>query len=285
MYNKLEIADNEHFEDNEALKRKSIEEFTRFIKNHSFITLHFEIDENFALMFLRARRYVMPKVKELYERSFLFIKQNPDIFIINQESFDKSLELYDSGAIVVMKERDAFGRRIFLCATRKLDTSKFTVDDILTLISIIFYTMLSEEETQKNGIVFINDLTELSINHLKLFPYKMLKNFSSYVNVNAIRVKEIYAVGVPSIAVQLFKAIRFVLDDKNKNRLKVMSNVSKMWEVVDQNLMTKEQDLKIKKVVIIYWNSIKLCSCTNKVTEFNFESENGNEFFIVAKIF
>ena len=46
MYNQLESTDNEHFEENEILKRKSIEEFTRFIHNHSFITLHFETGNN-----------------------------------------------------------------------------------------------------------------------------------------------------------------------------------------------------------------------------------------------
>jgi len=42
MYQQLEATDNEHFEGNETLKQKSIEEFTRFVQNHSFITLHVE---------------------------------------------------------------------------------------------------------------------------------------------------------------------------------------------------------------------------------------------------
>ena len=198
------------------------------------------LDDLHALGFLRARRYVMPKVKELYERSLLFIKQNPAICLVNEEAFEKTLHIYDSGAIIVMKQRDALGRRIVLFVTRKIDTSKFTVEDIMRLISIVFFVLLFEEDTQKYGIIFINDLTGLSINHVKLFPYKMLKNVTSYMNVNAIRVKELYAVGIPSIAVQLFKAIRYVMDDKNKKRFQVMSDVSKMWKFVDQNLMTKE---------------------------------------------
>jgi len=205
-----------------------------------FYNILFILDNIFVLAYLRARRYVMSKAKELYERSCLFIKQNPEICVISDESFARVLEVYDSGAIIVMKERDALGRRIVLCVTRKFDTSKHTIDDTMRLFSIVSYNLLFEEDTQKNGIVFINDLSGLSISHVKLFPYKMLKNYSSYMNVSALRVKEIYVVGMPSIAVQLFKAIHYVLDDKNKNRLQVMSDVSKLWNFVDQNIMTKE---------------------------------------------
>ena len=40
MYKQLELEDNEHYEFDEVLKRKSIEEFTKFVNNHSFIKVH-----------------------------------------------------------------------------------------------------------------------------------------------------------------------------------------------------------------------------------------------------
>lgn len=182
----------------------------------------------------------MDKAKELYERGSIFIKQNPDFCQLDEDKFTKFVELYDTGAITIMKERDALGRRIVVCKTKKFDSSKCTVEDTLRLFINVLSTMSLEEETQKHGMIFINDLTGLNASHLKLFPYRMLTNYSSYMNISVIRIKEIYIVGIPSFAVHIFKAVRCVLDDKNKNRLKVMSDVDNLWKYVDQSVMTKD---------------------------------------------
>lgn len=182
----------------------------------------------------------MGRAKQLYERACLFVKLNPEICEMDEEKFNKILELYDSGAVTVMKERDSFGRRILMCTTRKFDSSKCTVDEAMALFMVLHMVLASEEDTQKNGIVFINDLSGVNVSHLKLFPYKILTNYTAYVNVSVTRIKEIFVVGMPSFAVQLFKAVRFVLDEKNRNRLKVMSNIDSLWKHVNRDILTKE---------------------------------------------
>lgn len=37
MYRQMENTDNEHFEEDENLKKSSLEEFIKFVENHSFI--------------------------------------------------------------------------------------------------------------------------------------------------------------------------------------------------------------------------------------------------------
>lgn len=230
------------------------------------------------LAFLRARKYVLPRSKELFERACLFVKQNPEISIADEQKYTKVLDLYDSGAITVMKERDAQGRRIIWCATRKFDTSKYTLDDTMRLFNLILCVLSFEEDTQKNGTIFINDLNGLSLSHLKLFPYKMLANYSSYMNISVVRIKEIYVVGMPSIAVQLFKAIRYVLDDKNRSRLQVMSDLGSLWNYVDQSKISTDYGGKN------YSEKESLCDFKNLITS-NKERlfELSNKFIIDAE--
>ena len=231
------------------------------------------VEELGVLAFLRARKYVIPRSKELFERACLFVKQNPEICILDEEKYTKAMNLYDSGAITVMKERDSLGRRIILCTTRKFDTSKYTLDDTMRLFNLILCVLSFEEDTQKNGTIFINDLNGLSLSHLKLFPYKMLANYSSYMNISVVRIKEIYVVGMPSIAVQLFKAIRYVLDDKNRSRLQVMSDLGNLWQFVDQSKMTTDYGGK---------------SFTNTDTLYDFKSlitSNKDRIFELSKKF
>ena len=108
------------------------------------------VEELGVLAFLRARKYVVPRSKELFERACLFVKQNPEICILDEEKYTKAMNLYDSGAITVMKERDSLGRRIILCTTRKFDTSKYTLDDTMRLFNLILCVLSFEEDTQKN---------------------------------------------------------------------------------------------------------------------------------------
>lgn len=45
MYRQMEDTDNEHFEEDEVLKQKSIKELRNFIKSHGYIRLTREIGE------------------------------------------------------------------------------------------------------------------------------------------------------------------------------------------------------------------------------------------------
>lgn len=43
MFQIIEKTDNEHYEDDEILKKKAIDEFTKFILEHPYITFNGEI--------------------------------------------------------------------------------------------------------------------------------------------------------------------------------------------------------------------------------------------------
>jgi CRAL/TRIO domain len=150
-------------------------------------------------------------------------------------------ELFDSGYIIPMKDRDKNGCRVVMVQGRKLDPKKFTSNDVYRIISWVFANLKEEHETQIAGAIFILDCKDVTIEQISLFSFSEVKNFISCVQ-NAIpcRFKQALFINFPSFGVTLADLIKSFLSSKLKERTVFSSGSDTLFEFVDKKILPEE---------------------------------------------
>lgn len=189
--------------------------------------------------FLRARKYRMDKVFESFEKALLFIRTRESWFDWSDERLEKALKLYDRGFLKVMKERDSEGRRVMIC-NNDLDMDEHDSDDVFRLHVMVILVLALEEETQINGLVYIDDFTGISLKYLMMYPLKSIYEFTLQLRVTPIRLKNICLVGLPLFATQFLNIVKLALSEVMAKRFQVFDEIKDLWSVVEQRVMTKE---------------------------------------------
>jgi hypothetical protein len=88
-------------------------------------------DDVFLLQFLRTKKYTMDKVFKTFENCILAQKKYAKWFDWKEPDFEKMMELYRTGYIYPLAERDEEGRKIIFIQLRKLDPDYFTSADAI----------------------------------------------------------------------------------------------------------------------------------------------------------
>lgn len=194
------------------------------------------------MTFLRARKYSMDKVFDSFEKALIFVRNHEDWFDWNGDRLQRAIDLYNSGFLKVMKNRDSEGRRVII-GNNKLDMAKFNADDVFRLHCMVILSLALEEETQINGAVIIDDLSAgITMKYLMMYPLKSIYDFTVQLKVTPIRLKSIFIIGLPSFAGQFLNVLKLGLSEVMHNRLQVLDNLSDLWSFVDQSRMTKDYD-------------------------------------------
>ncbi|CAG9807640.1 unnamed protein product [Chironomus riparius] len=234
----LEKAKTEIRED-EIRKQQSLEQLRDFISKHAFIKTC-RTEDSFLLPFLRARKYNMDRVCDTFEKALIFVRTHDEWFDWSEDKFNRTMELYDTGFIKVMKNRDSEGRRVVI-ANNKLDMEKYNADDVFRLHCLVFLVLANEEETQICGIVYIDDFSEgITMKYLSMYPLKSMYDFTIQLKVTPVRLKNICLVGLPSFATQFLNIVKLGLSEVMNQRLHVVDNASEIGNFVDQSVMTKD---------------------------------------------
>lgn len=171
-------------------------------KSHSLPPLP---DDNFLLRFLRAKKYSNANAFKMLEtfliRSQMFPQWFKRVSIFDDERIN---ELYSSGYIFPLPERDSNGARVIFVQASKLNTAKFTFTDILKILNFVIFTLLEEEETQIAGFVYILDQKDISMDYILLFSLFDVKSYLECVQ-SAIPARQKRAIwlNLPPFAVKL----------------------------------------------------------------------------------
>jgi CRAL/TRIO domain len=182
----------------------------------------------------------MDKVFDTFEKALIFVRNHHSWFDWTGENLRRILELYDTGFLKVMKERDDKGRRI-LILNNKLDISKFKADDVFRLHCLVILIIALEEETQICGAVFIDDFTfGATMKYLSIYPLKSLYDFTYQLKVAPIRLQNILVVGLPAFAVQFTNIVRLALTETMNERFKALESLTELDKFVDKSLLTKD---------------------------------------------
>ena len=182
----------------------------------------------------------MDRVCDTFEKALIFVRTHDDWFDWSEEKFKRTMELYDTGFLKVMKNRDSEGRRVVI-ANNQLDMEKFNADDVFRLHCLVFLVLANEEETQICGIVYVDDFSEgITMKYLSMYPLKSMYDFTIQLKVTPVRLKNICLVGLPSFATQFLNIVKLGLSEVMNQRLNVIDNASELGNYVDQSIMTKD---------------------------------------------
>lgn len=139
-------------------------------------------------------------------RSQMFPQWFKRVSIFDDEQIN---ELYSTGYIFPLLERDSNGARVIFVQASKLNTTKFTLNDILKIFNFVIFTLLEEEETQIAGFVYILDQKDISMDYILLFSLLSVRKYLDCVQ-NAIPARQKCGVwtNLPNFAVRLAEFLK-----------------------------------------------------------------------------
>jgi hypothetical protein len=141
------------------------------------------MDSKFILRFLRFRKFSVPAAQEALERYLVFREGAYGHDWFSNMDFDKPNinGLLEKGLYTVLPNRDKLGQKVILAKLAAADPSIPTIgNECLTLGTMIFETLLEDEENQIRGLNYILDVSNIKLRHYFIFSfltwYKFLKN-------------------------------------------------------------------------------------------------------------
>lgn len=221
------------------------------------------------LAFLRTSKYSMIECYKRFNNFLKLMAKFPQWFDRDEKALKSAMELYESGYLVPLPERDADGRRILLIRASKIDETKYVANDIIRLIyDVLFYSM-EEEETSITGYVILVDYTGITLKQstlLSFLDYKALNESAS--NANPGRHKKLILFNLPTYVSTLAEMIKMAFSAKLRKRLFLLEE-SQLKDHIDVKYLPKE-----------YGGTVSLEECLHEFTEFKrtFE-ENRNNWY------
>ena len=151
------------------------------------------IDDDYLLQFLRTKKYSNAAAFKLLENHLTAKVLYPKWFVYGDSDVLKMRELYKTGYIYPLLERDEEGRRIILVQVRKMDPTIYNSGDIIRLSALVSSTIMEELETQVAGYIGIIDYAEVTMKHISVFSITDIKDYMDCLkNASVGRLKGLY---------------------------------------------------------------------------------------------
>lgn len=183
----------------------------------------------------------MPVACELLEK-YLTVRQMFPNWFKNLDIDDPSLgEIFDSGYLFPLPERDELGRRIIFSCASRFNASKFSSAQMARTHAMIVESLLDEQESQVAGYCYITDEAGLTMNHVSLWSLVDLKKMSKCIQVSSpMRHKETHFVNIPSFANKVIEFALSLTSEKLKKRMFLDKTIEDLKSRVNPKLLPKE---------------------------------------------
>lgn len=181
----------------------------------------------------------MDRVFDSFERTLIFAKVHDLWFDWRGEKLQKALDLYNDGAMKVMKQRDSDGRRVII-ANNKVDMEKYDSDDVFRLYFLVFVIISMEVETQLCGSTYLMFCLNISMKYVTMYPLTSIYDFAAELKSAPLRINKITIVGLPTYAANLMNMVKLGLSDKMRDRLQMADNGPELWDSFDKKLFTAD---------------------------------------------
>lgn len=165
----------------------------------------------------------------------------PEWFYCADNDLTKMEELLKTGYIYPLKERDSNGRRTVIIRSKNLDPERFTSADAIRASSLVFATLMEEEETQIAGFNFIIDNADTPMKIISLFSITDIRNFLQNLKSSSVgRFKSFYVINLPSYAKLLFDIAKGALTEKLRKRIIIAKDLDELKTYIDEKQLPKE---------------------------------------------
>lgn len=222
------------------------------------------LDDDFLLQFLRTKKYSNAAAFKLLENYLTAKVHYPRWFIYSDNDVLKMRELYTTGYIYPLLERDEDGRRIILIQVRKMDPTKYNSADIIRLSALIVTTLMEEHETQVAGFIAIIDYAEVSMKQISVFSITDVRDHMDCIkNATVGRIKACYSgkikvlestlintfntkpyvfflVNLPTYAHFLVEIAKKTASEKLRSRLIFPKDIDELKTLINPALLPKE---------------------------------------------
>ncbi|XP_077992886.1 alpha-tocopherol transfer protein-like [Glandiceps talaboti] len=179
--------------------------------------IKFRQDDAFLLRFLRNKKFEVDRAFKSLVHHYQVRRDYGEIFTNYRPSFVK--HFYELKSEMVCPGKDSDGRCVVLTKV-ELDPRKCSVLDSVRARLMMLETMLSDEDIQVNGIVYIVDSERLDMGIMKqLSPFLMKKIFDSYLKALPMRIKGGHFINQPGIFKAFYGLMKPLLPSKLKSRI------------------------------------------------------------------
>lgn len=154
------------------------------------------MDSKFILRFLRFRKFSIPMAQEAFERYLVFREGVYGFDWFSNMDFEKPgiKLLMDSELLTVLPNRDKLGRKVLLFRAAPADAKTPSIgNDVLTLSTMIFETLLDDEENQIRGLNYIGDVSGAHISLSQIFSLEIMYKFGKNVEANYFDFRSFHA--------------------------------------------------------------------------------------------
>jgi CRAL/TRIO domain len=214
------IATDELNEDPDRIE-KDLEDFRNWIKKSPHIIAR--DDDQFLVNFLRGCKYSMERVKQKFDLYHTMKTHVPELTRNRDPLNEKILEAIRLGVGIPLPNLEKEdGPRYFLVRPGCYDPSKYTIEDIIKVSTMVGEMMMQEDDnfvvTGQVGILDFSGVTMASF--LQFNPTFIKKMSMVQQDAAPIRQKASHFVNMPSIALTVFNLFQSFTSEKNKKRVK-----------------------------------------------------------------
>ncbi|XP_059484483.1 alpha-tocopherol transfer protein-like isoform X2 [Neocloeon triangulifer] len=177
-----------------------------------------QLDDDFLLRFLRARRFHTERSYKLLENYVNFKASRPDI---HENVWPQRLKfLGDEDVISVPPYKDQHGRRMIIYKVGNWSTSKYKIVELFKASVVVMELGIMEKATTVLGGVCIFDLGGVGLSHVwNITPAVAETIIDMLVKCFPMRIHAIHIVFQPMVCQMMFAIFKPMLDKRMQDRI------------------------------------------------------------------
>ncbi|XP_046464254.1 alpha-tocopherol transfer protein-like [Daphnia pulex] len=180
--------------------------------------INLSMSDELLMCFIHARKYDVNRSMRLLNNYIRMTKNYPELLTELRPA--RAKQVLDMGLVLASPQREQNGRRVFIVDLSNWDPRICCLEDVFRTVVFCFQRMMSEIETQTNGIVVILDFKDFTLYKVKQFTPSLIKTIADTVqDVFPIRLQGIHILNEPRILKILVAMFWPFLSNKIRNRL------------------------------------------------------------------
>ncbi|PVD32425.1 hypothetical protein C0Q70_07859 [Pomacea canaliculata] len=199
-------------------------------------------DTRFLLRFLRARKFDQEQAFDMILKYYRMKKQDARMYTGLKPL--NVLHVYPTSVAFPLPFRDRLGRQVYITYSGRVDSTRYSMEDLLKAEFLNISKMIQDEETQVRGVTSILDCQGFTMAHMKDYAldFNYGKKFT-YIWQEAfpVRLKLLLLVNEPSFMDLVLTVFTPLMKNKVLKRMhRIGTNWRKLHEFIDPVHLPRE---------------------------------------------